>query len=180
MKTKLQYIVPFAAFLVLMGFFVWRLGEAERGQTPDLIPSVMIDKPAPRFDLPPLYTGRAGFKTADLKGKVTLVNFFASWCVPCRAEHPVLAEIDRAGIVLVGINYKDKPDDAKAFLAEQGNPYRFVAVDRVGRTGIDFGVYGVPESYLIDRRGVIRLKETGPLTPEIVRDQIVPLAEKLK
>jgi len=140
---------------------------------------VLINKPAPAFDLPPLFTGQAGFKTADLRGKVTLINFFASWCVPCRAEHPMLPQITKAGIVLVGINYKDRPEDAKAWLAELGSPYNAVAADANGRTGIDFGVYGVPESYLIDKQGVIRFKQTGPLTPEIITNQLIPLAEKL-
>jgi cytochrome c biogenesis protein CcmG/thiol:disulfide interchange protein DsbE len=158
---------------------MWRLHLVEEGIAPNLIPSVLIDRPAPAFDLPPLLTGERGFKSADLRGKVTLVNFFASWCVPCRAEHPYLPQITQAGIVLIGINYKDRPEDAKAWLAELGNPYRSVAADAHGRTGIDFGVYGVPESYLIDKQGVIRFKQTGPLSPEIVKNQLIPLAEKL-
>jgi cytochrome c-type biogenesis protein CcmF len=173
------YAVPLFGFVVLAGFFIWRLHLVEEGFAPNLIPSVLINRPAPDFDLPPLTAGQPGFKTADLKGKVTLVNFFASWCVPCREEHPVLPEITKAGIVLVGINYKDRPEDGKAWLAELGNPYGIVAVDAHGRTGIDFGVYGVPESYLIDKQGVIRFKQTGPLTPEIIKNQLIPLAEKL-
>jgi len=174
-----MYILPLLGFAVLAGFFIYRLRLADEGITPNLIPSVLIDKPAPAFDLPPLFTGQAGFKTADLRGKVTLINFFASWCVPCRAEHPMLPQITRAGIVLVGINYKDRPEDAKAWLAELGSPYDAVAADANGRTGIDFGVYGVPEAYLIDKQGVIRFKQTGPLTPEIITNQLIPLAEKL-
>jgi DsbE subfamily thiol:disulfide oxidoreductase len=174
-----MYIVPLLAFAILAGFFIWRLHLVEEGVAPNLIPSVMVDKPAPVFDLPPLLAGERGFKTADLRGKVTLVNIFASWCVPCRTEHPMLPRIAKAGIVLVGINYKDRPEDAKAWLAEMGNPYRTVAVDASGRTGIDFGVYGVPESYLIDKQGVIRFKWTGPLSPEIINNQLIPLAEKL-
>ena len=173
------YVVPLLGFAVLAGFFIWRLHLVEEGDTPNLIPSVMINKAAPKFDLPPLLAGERGFKTADLRGKVTLVNFFASWCVPCREEHPFLSEITKAGITLVGINYKDRPQDAKAWLAELGDPYPTIAVDAHGRTGIDFGVYGVPESYLIDKNGVIRFKQTGPLTPEIIRKQLIPLAEKL-
>jgi cytochrome c-type biogenesis protein CcmF len=174
-----MYILPLLAFAVLAGFFLYRLHLVEEGVAPNLIPSVLIDRPTPAFDLPPLLAGERGFKTADLKGKVTLVNFFASWCVPCRLEHPILQQVAKAGIVLVGINYKDRPEDAKAWLAEMGNPYRIVAVDAHGRTGIDFGVYGVPESYLIDKQGVIRFKQPGPLTPEIINNQLVPLAEKL-
>ena len=176
---SLAYIVPLLAFAVLAGFFIYRLHLVEEGVAPNLIPSVLIDRPAPAFDLPPLLAGERGLKTADLKGKVTLINFFASWCLPCRIEHPVLPQITKAGIVLVGINYKDRPEDAKAWLAELGNPYRTVAVDAHGRTGIDFGVYGVPESYLIDKQGVIRFKQTGPLSTEIINNQLIPLAEKL-
>jgi cytochrome c-type biogenesis protein CcmF len=174
------YVLPLLAFAALAGIFIWRLHLADEGITPNLIPSVMIDKPAPEFDLPPLLASEAGFKTADLKGKVTVVNFFASWCVPCREEHGFLPLVTQAGLPLVGINYKDRPEDAKAWLAELGDPYKTIAVDAHGRTGIDFGVYGVPESYLIDKQGVIRKKWTGPLTPDLIRDELIPLAEKLK
>ncbi|MDE3116528.1 MAG: DsbE family thiol:disulfide interchange protein, partial [Pseudomonadota bacterium] len=172
-------IIPLIAFAVLAGFFVWRLHLAELGNTPNLIPSVMINRPAPQFDLPSLAPGQPDFKTADLKGHVTLVNFFASWCQPCRAEHPLLSKVSAAGIRLVGINYKDQPKDARGWLADLGNPYRAVVMDAHGQTGINFGVYGVPETYLIDKNGVIRFKQTGPLTEDIVRRQLIPLAEKL-
>ncbi len=174
------YALPALGFLVLVGVFFWRLHQTSAGDTPDLVPSVLIDKPAPSFALPPLYADQRGFKTADLKGHVTLVNFFASWCLPCRAEHPLLKTLTGHGIVLVGVNYKDKPEAGQAFLAELGNPYAVVAADREGRTAIDFGLYGVPESYLIDKNGVIRFKQTGPLTEDVMRQQILPLAEKLK
>jgi cytochrome c-type biogenesis protein CcmF len=178
--VAVRYALPAIAFLALVGVFFWRLNQTGQGDTPNLIPSALIDQPAPTFDLPPLYTGQQGFKTADLKGHVTLVNFFASWCVPCRAEHPVLSDLRKSGITLVGINYKDKPENAQGFLAELGNPYRTIAVDAEGRTGIDFGVYGVPESYVIDKDGIIRDKIVGPLTPDVVRNRVLPLAEKLK
>ena len=173
------YLAPLLGFAVLAGFFVWRLHLVDEGFTPSMIPSVMINKAAPAFDLPPLMAGEPGFKTADLKGKVTVVNFFASWCIACREEHEYLPLISQAGINLVGINYKDKPVDAKAWLAELGNPYPKIAVDANGRTGIDFGLYGVPESYLIDKHGVIRFKQIYPLTPDVIRNQLIPLAEKL-
>ena len=173
------YAVPTLAFTVLVGFFIYRLYLVEEGFAPNLIPSVLIDKQVPTFDLPPLQAGERGLKTADLRGKVTLINFFASWCIPCREEHPMLPEITKAGIALVGINYKDRPEDAKAWLAQLGNPFGIVAVDGNGQTGINFGVYGVPESYLIDKQGVIRWKQTGPLTPDIIRDRLLPMAEKL-
>ncbi len=178
-SNRWSYVAPLIAFSVLVVFFVWRLYLVAQGDTPNLIPSVMINKPAPAFDLPPLYAEQSGFRTADLKGRVTLVNFFASWCEPCRIEHPMLADIPKSRITLVGINYKDRPEDAKAWLAELGDPYKTIAADRNGRTGIDFGVYGVPETYLIDKNGMIRFKQTGPLTPDIIRNQIVPMAEAL-
>ncbi len=173
------YRVPVLAFVGLAGIFVYRLYLAEEGFTPDLIPSVLINRAAPAFDLPPLFDGKPGLKTADLRGKVTLVNFFASWCAPCREEHPVLSQITKAGIILVGINYKDRPQDATAWLTELGNPYNLIATDFKGSAGIDFGVYGVPESYLIDKQGVIRFKQTGPLTPDDIKNKLIPLAEKL-
>jgi DsbE subfamily thiol:disulfide oxidoreductase len=174
-----MYVVPTVAFTVLVGFFIYRLYLVEEGYAPNLIPSVLIDKSVPTFNLPALQVGEPGFKSVDLRGKVTVINFFASWCLPCREEHFLLPQITNAGIVLIGINYKDRPEDAKSWLAQLGNPYGIVAVDANGRTAIDFGLYGVPESYLIDKQGVIRWKQTGPLTPDIIRDRLLPMAEQL-
>ena len=176
----MRYALPAFAFLALIGIFFWRLHQTDTGDTPNLVPSVLIGKPAPAFDLPPLYPGKPGFKTGDLKGHVTLVNFFASWCVPCRVEHPMLGLVAKSGITVVGIAYKDKPAAAQSLLTELGNPYARVVADAGGRTGIDFGVYGVPESYLIDKNGIIRFKATGPLTEEMLKTSILPLSEKLK
>ena len=176
----LQYALPVLAFAALLAFFIHRLQQAHEDVTANLKPLTLIGEPAPSFDLPPLAAGRPGFKSADLKGKVTLVDFFASWCVPCRAEHPVLSLAAKAGIRLVGIDYKDGPAGAEAFLADLGDPYAVVAVDAHGQTATDFGVYGVPESYLIDKQGVIRFKQFGPLTPKIMQEQLLPLAQKLR
>lgn len=179
--STLRFAVPLAIFGVLLGFLGYRLYLVQQGFTPDLIPSALIDKPAPQFDLPPLFPKERGFRTADLQGKVTLVNFFASWCVPCREEHSALAQIPRsAGIELVGIDYKDPPEDASLWLEELGNPYLAVAADAEGKAGINFGVYGVPESYLIDQQGIIRFKQTGPLTPKIIQSRVIPLARSLQ
>jgi len=171
--------LPVLIFLVLAGVFGYRLVKIGQGDSPSAIPSVMIDKPAPQFDLPPLYDGKAGLSTAGLQGRVTLVNFFASWCIPCRAEHPLLAGLTGKGFVLVGVNYKDKPEDAKAWLDRLGNPYDVLVADRPGQTGIDFGVYGVPESYLIDKQGRIRFKQTGPFTPETIEKDLLPRVAEL-
>ena len=178
-SRRILTLVPVAVFLVLVGFFVYRLALINKGNMPNMIPSVMIDKPAPVFDLPSLFAGKPHVTSADLQGRVTLVDIFASWCVPCRSEHPYLTDIKNAGIVLVGINYKDRPEDARLWLEKLGNPYDAIGADRQGRVGIDFGAYGVPESYLIDKNGVIRFKQTGPLTPEDIRDRILPLAKEL-
>ena len=178
-SRRILTLVPVAVFVVLVGFFIYRLALIERGNMPNMIPSVMINKPAPVFDLPPLFDGKPRVTSAALKGHVTLVDIFASWCVPCRSEHPLLTDIKQAGITLVGINYKDRPEDSRQWLAKLGNPYDAIGMDREGRVGIDFGVYGVPESYLIDKNGVIRFKQTGPLTAEDIQNRILPLAKEL-
>jgi len=178
--VKLRFAAPIAVFALLFGFLAYRLFLVQQGFTPDLIPSVLINKQAPQFALSPLFANEPGFRTTDLKGKVTVVNFFASWCVPCREEHNYLSKIAKVpGIEVVGIAYKDRPQDASMWLAELGDPYKTVAVDPEGKTGIDFGVYGVPESYLIDKRGIIRFKQTGPLTPDVIDQRLIPLANRL-
>lgn len=172
-------LVPLALFVVLLGFFGVRLIEMNHGDMPDEIQTVMLDKPAPDFTLPPLVEGAAGLSSADLKGKVTLVNFFASWCVPCRAEHPLLSQLAGSKVQLVGIAYKNKPEEATAWLDGMGDPYKVVAADLDGRVAIDFGVYGVPESYLIDREGRIRYAWKKPFTPDEIQRKLLPLIAEL-
>ena len=138
-------LAPLALFILLLGFFGVRLMQMDKGDMPNDIKTVLIDKPAPDFTLPPLVAGSPGLSSADFKGKVTLVNFFASWCIPCRGEHPLLAGLSDK-VTLVGIAYKNKPEEATAWLAGLGNPYKVVAADLDGRVAIDFGLYGVPES----------------------------------
>ncbi len=161
MRRQLLYLIPAVIFGVIAGNFLWGLIS---DRDPREIPSVMIDQPVPEFDLEPI-EGMAGpgLKTADLTGgQVTLVNFFASWCVPCRAEHPFLIELARReDIRLVGINYKNEPEEARAWLAQLGNPYAAIGADTTGRVGIDWGVYGLPETFLIDALGRIRYRHTG-------------------
>ena len=176
-RPRLVTLVPLVLFAVLALVFLARL---ESNTAPDTIPSVLVGKPAPEFSLPPL-DGVAvpGLSRADLEGRVTLVNIFASWCVPCRQEHPVLEKIAKDERVrLVGINYKDKPQNARAFLDEMGNPYAAIGVDQSGRTFIDWGAYGVPETFLVGRDGVIRYKFIGPLTDETVKKGLMPEIEK--
>jgi cytochrome c-type biogenesis protein CcmF len=174
-----KHLVPLAGFTALVGFLLVRLYLVEQGFAPNFIPSVMINRATPGFDLDPLIAGQPGLSSAGLKGHLTLVNFFASWCGPCREEHPILSQLPK-GVELVGISYKDRPGDARAWLSELGNPYRTIGIDLHGQTGLNFGVYGVPETYLIDKSGVIRFKRTGPLTPEIIKNELMPVIASLK
>ena len=179
MMRRLLFLLPALAFATLVGFFVLRLDLMGKGRTPDILPSALIGKPAPNFERPAFLDRGQGFKSTDFKGKVTLVNFFASWCMACHAEHPFLSALEGQDITMVGIDYKDTAENGKAFLASKGNPYTTVIDDPDGRIGIDFGVYGMPETYLVDKQGIIRFREPGPLTPEIIRDEFVPLIKDL-
>jgi cytochrome c biogenesis protein CcmG/thiol:disulfide interchange protein DsbE len=144
------------------------------------VPSPLIGKPAPVFSLPRLDDPARQFSTAELKGRVWLLNVWASWCVSCREEHPLLVEFAKTSTVpIVGLDYKDGNEDGKAWLARLGNPYTLAVVDADGRVGIDYGVYGVPETYVIDKNGVIRLKHTGPITREALEKEIKPLLAEL-
>jgi cytochrome c biogenesis protein CcmG/thiol:disulfide interchange protein DsbE len=150
------------------------------GHDPREVPSPLINKPAPQFQLAQLHEPAKTFSTGEMKGKVWLLNVWASWCVSCREEHPVLLDLSRRGTLpIYGLNYKDKREDGLGWLREFGDPYVLSAVDSDGRVGIDYGVYGVPESYLIDRDGVIRFKQIGPVTSEILEKKILPLAQDL-
>ena len=173
---KLKLLLPLALFLVIAVFLGVGLTR-----DPRKLPSTMIDKPAPQFTLKQVSAPEKTFSPQDMKGQVWMLNVWASWCTACRVEHPLLVEIGRSGIVpLVGLDYKDQPDDALKFLQQQGNPYALSALDLDGRVGIDFGVYGVPETFIIDKQGVIRHKQIGPITPEALEKEILPLIAKLK
>lgn len=167
------FLAPLALFAVVAGYFAVGLTR-----DPSTLPSALLDKPAPEFALPPLVDGKPGLATADLTGAPALVNVWASWCVPCRAEHPVLSRLAQE-VPVYGFNYKDKPDDAKRFLAELGDPYRRIGTDASGRAGIDWGVYGVPETFVVDGNGRIRHRHVGPLTDRVVAETIRPLMKSL-
>lgn len=169
--------LPFIIFMVLAGVF---LAQLLSGRDTSTVPSALIGQPAPQTILPPLDgTGLPGFDPAQFKGKVTLVNVWASWCVPCRQEHPVMMELTRQGkIEIFGLNYKDKPDNARNFLAELGNPYTALGVDGNGRAAIEWGVYGIPESFLIGKDGTIVWKHVGPFDPQNVATTLLPEIEK--
>jgi len=174
--TRLAGYIPLLGFLVMVVFFAIGLTLNPRD-----IPSPLIGKPAPEFSLPPVKGRALGLSGADLRGQVSLVNVFASWCVACREEHPVLTGLREKGVVPIhGINYKDKPDDAQAWLNELGDPYTRTGADISGRVGIDWGVYGVPETYVIGRDGRIAHKHIGAITPKALRETIMPIVNKLQ
>lgn len=171
----LRFLLPLAGFallLVLLGVGL--------GLNPREVPSPLIGKPAPAFTLARLDDASQSLGLADLRGRVWMLNVWASWCAPCRQEHPLVQDIARRKLVpVVGLNYKDKRSAATQWLAEMGNPYQETLFDGDGRVGIDFGVYGVPETFIIDQQGIVRMKHIGPLTPEVIRSQIEPLLRQL-
>ena len=171
------FILPLVLFVALSGVFLMQLLS---GKDASIVPSVLIGTKAPETDLPPLEgVGLPGFSTEVLKGRVSLVNVWASWCVPCRQEHPLLMDLAKDGrFEIVGLNYKDKPVQARAFLADLGNPFTRLGVDQTGRAAINWGVYGVPETYLLGKDGTILWKQTGPFTPDSVRSRLMPEIEK--
>ena len=173
---RLRTLLPLGIFLLLVVFLAIGLRLDPRE-----VPSPFVGKPAPQFSAPVLGQSAALRKRDELLGKVWILNVWASWCAPCREEHPLLVAYARepGAPTLIGLNYKDKPEAATQWLAQLGNPYAETLVDADGRIGIDYGVYGVPETFVIDKGGVVRLKHVGPLTPDVLRDKIVPLVRKL-
>jgi cytochrome c biogenesis protein CcmG, thiol:disulfide interchange protein DsbE len=171
-----RVVIPFALFLALVAIFA-----AGLKLDPKWVPSSLIDKPTPAFALPKLNDSQASFTHEEFAGKVSLLNVWASWCVSCRGEHALLMELAQTGRVPVyGLNYKDGAEDAKRWLAYYGDPYRASAHDAQGRVGLEFGVYGVPETFLIDREGRIRFKHIGPLDKRILDEKILPLIVELQ
>jgi cytochrome c biogenesis protein CcmG, thiol:disulfide interchange protein DsbE len=176
-RTKmLRWSLPLAIFVVVLGFLFVGLFRDPRE-----VPSPLIGKPAPAFSLAQLHQPERTLATADMRGQVWLLNVWASWCVSCRVEHPLLVDLAKANLVpVIGLAYKDKPDDGLAWLAANGDPYKLSIVDLDGRVGIDFGVYGVPETFVIDKAGIIRYKQIGPLTADALKQTILPLVRELQ
>ena len=172
---RLLYLLPVLIFVgVGIGLAVGLTRD------PSTLPSALIDQPVPTFELPAI-AGREGpgFSSADLEGQVSLVNVFASWCVPCRVEHPLLEALTDQGVRIYGINYKDQPEQALAFLEELGNPYAAIGADRTGRVAIDWGVYGVPETFVVDAEGRIRHRHVGPIQARDLEGTILPVLAEL-
>ncbi|WP_455199311.1 DsbE family thiol:disulfide interchange protein [Kaarinaea lacus] len=171
-----RYLVPLIVFIVVAGFLYVGLGL-----NPREVPSPFINKPAPDFTLQKLHEPETTFSNKDMLGKVWLLNVWASWCVACRSEHPLLVQLGRAKLVpLYGLNYKDVPSQAKNWLRQLGDAYDASLIDYEGKVGIDYGVYGVPETFVIDKQGIIRHKVIGPVTPSSLDDCVLPLVKKLQ
>ena len=171
----LRYILPLAVFVALAVFFAVGLTRDPRE-----VPSPLIDKPAPAFRQEQLADEKLAFAPADMAGKVWMLNVWASWCGACRVEHPVLLEVAKQNVVpIVGLNWKDQRADALQWLAKFGDPYALSVYDNANKVGLDYGVYGAPETFLIDKQGVIRHKQIGPVTPEAWQNTFLPLIRKL-
>ena len=174
MNRKL--LIPLALFVVLVAFLLIGLGLDPRE-----VPSPLVGKPAPEFKLARLHQPERTLGPSDLKGQVWLLNVWASWCVSCRVEHPLLVELSKSKLFpIVGLNYKDQPAEGLAWLRDRGDPYDVSVVDRDGRVGIDWGVYGVPETFVIDKAGVIRYKHIGPVDAAAIEKKILPLVRELQ
>jgi cytochrome c biogenesis protein CcmG, thiol:disulfide interchange protein DsbE len=175
--TRALYIVPVLLFAGLAFFLFHSLVAPPPGE----LQSALIGKPAPDVRSPPLDAKTQGFGPSDFHGHVTVVNVFASWCVPCRAEAPLLSALaNLKGVSLYGLVYKDTPEKARAFLSDVGNPFSRVGLDRSGTAGIEWGIYGVPETFVVDADGIVRLRYAGPLTPDVLTSQILPAIEKAR
>jgi cytochrome c biogenesis protein CcmG/thiol:disulfide interchange protein DsbE len=173
---SLRFVLPLAVFLLLIAFLYIGLYRDPRE-----VPSPLVNKPAPAFSLAQLDDPAKKLGPADMKGQVWLLNVWASWCVSCREEHPLLVQLAQANIVpVIGLNYKDTTALGKKWLADNGNPYKLSVVDADGRVGIDLGVYGVPETFVVDKGGVIRYKQIGPITAEALQQKILPLVRELQ
>ncbi|MEE9343706.1 MAG: DsbE family thiol:disulfide interchange protein [Gammaproteobacteria bacterium] len=175
MPRFIRFLLPLFAFLALATLLYRGLSI-----DPKRVPSPLIGKPAPAFSLPTLENPEIQLSQNDLKNEVSLFNVWATWCVACRHEHPVLMQLAQTGIPIYGLDYKDNLPDARRWLTQFGNPYRANAFDEEGRVGINWGVYGTPETFIVDKKGIIRHKHIGPLTSEVVKNDILPLIKQLQ
>lgn len=176
LKSQLKFLLPFFVFVILVAFLARGLFL-----NPREVPSPLVGKPAPSFELAQLHNPQLRTATQDMLGQVWLLNVWASWCTSCRVEHPLLVQLSRQRIVpIYGLNHKDVPAEALAWLRDLGDPYQVSLIDQNGRVGMDYGVYGVPETYVIDKQGIIRYKQIGPVTPEALDKTILPLVKELQ
>ncbi|MGY8815675.1 MAG: DsbE family thiol:disulfide interchange protein [Gammaproteobacteria bacterium] len=174
--AMLKYLIPLIVFSCLVILFVFGLQN-----DPSIVPSPFIDKPLPQISLPTLSDPSISIDTNDLKGEVTLINIWATWCIPCRQEHALLVDLAKNNDVkVVGLNYKDNRDDAMKWLVSLGDPYNIVLFDEDGKAGIDLGLYGVPETFIIDKNAIVKHKHIGPLTEENISETIIPMIKELK
>ncbi|MHA1568270.1 MAG: DsbE family thiol:disulfide interchange protein [Alphaproteobacteria bacterium] len=177
MSKRLIFLLPVVGFIAIAAVIAYFMLS---GKDAKIIPSALIDKPAPEFSLPSLDGAAGALGTAHLKGQVSLLNVFASWCIPCKVEHPQITRLGKIpGVALYGLNYKDKAGEAKAWLERLGNPYHRIGADTDGRAGIEWGVYGVPETFIVDAMGQIRYKHVGPIMPRDLEETILPIIESL-
>jgi len=181
-SRRLLFVMPLAVFVLIALVAGYYLLD---NRNPRLLPSALIDKPAPTFRLPGLSVDGTeiakGFSSADFKGRITVLNFFASWCGPCLIEHPHVTALSKvAGVTVIGVNYKNKPAQAAAWLKQHGNPYARIGVDRRGDLALEFGLTAVPETFIIDRQGRIRVKHVGPITEEVLKQKFLPAIKALR
>jgi len=174
--TRALFLLPLLIFGAVAGYFFVRLGDDA-----SVVPSALIDKPVPALETLPLLADKPGVKNTDFQGEVKVLNVWASWCIPCRAEHPLVTRLaEEEGVPVYGLNWKDRQNAAIAWLDELGDPYGKIGFDESGRAGIELGVYGVPETYIVDRDGRIRYKRTGPISPAVMEEEILPLIRDLR
>ncbi|MCZ6839583.1 MAG: DsbE family thiol:disulfide interchange protein [Alphaproteobacteria bacterium] len=172
---RILFIIPVVIFAVLIGVLAVLTLQTKDGRDPSLIPSALLGKPAPEFSLPAVAADiPGGFATADLRGQVTMVNVFASWCVPCLAEHPLISRLAADGLPIYAIDHRDTTVDVAKWLKKNGNPYTAVGFDPDGRVSVEWGVTGVPETFIINPDGVVIYKHSGPMTPKVLKDKILP------
>ena len=178
-QVRFWFLIPVSLFMAIVILLAFYLGQLKGGKSIDALPSALMNQPVPEFSLPSIDGKGLGFTNTALKGQISLVNIWASWCPPCRAEHPLLMRLAHKGINIYGINFKDKPSAASAFLKKLGNPYKQNGADRRGRVSIDWGVYGYPETFIVDTNSHIRYRHVGPILEQDLEQIILPTIKAL-